>query len=124
MAVDYADIASGALESITEFGMAMTLTTPGSGSYNAATATFTASPVSNDAMGVVLPPGAMRGSGFYFEPDVLVRASALIYLAANGLPAPKPGAKIVAGPDTWTVIGSDTLAPAGVPVLYAAAVVK
>jgi len=124
MAVDYAEIAAGALESLAEFGMAMTLTTPGVGTYNAATATVSATPASNAAIGVILPPGSMNGSGFYFEPDVLVRASALIYLAANGIPAPKPGARIVAGSDTWGVIGSDTLAPAGVPVLYACAVVK
>jgi hypothetical protein len=67
----------------------------------------------------------MKGSGFTFVPDVLVRAQALAYIAAAGLAAtPAPGCTLTIGATVWQIIGSDTLAPAGVAVLHAVALVR
>lgn len=125
MAIDYTEIAAGALESLQEAGAAATLTVPGTGTYDPATATVTATPSELGCTAVLLPPGAMNGSGFTFGPDVLVRAQALAFVAASGLAAtPAPGCKLTIGSTVWQVIGSDTLAPAGVAVLHALALVK
>lgn len=126
MSIDYAAIAASAAAAITDAGQLITISAPGAGSYSPSTGAVTSTPATGSAAGVVLPPGAMNGSGFTFGPDVLVRAQALIYLAADTFAAtPKPGATVTeAAGKAWRVIGADTLAPAGVPVLHALAVVS
>lgn len=125
MSIDYTAIAQGALQALADAGRGMTLTVPGASTYDPATATTTATPVDHACTGVLLPPGAMVGSGFTFGPDVLVRAQGLAFIGASGLAAtPAPGCKLTIGTETWRVIGSDTLAPAGVAVLHAAALVR
>lgn len=125
MAIDYSEIAAGALESLQEAGAAMLLTVPGASAYDPATAAATSTPADYSCTGVLLPPGAMTGSGFTFGPDVLVRAQALAFVAASGLAAtPAPGCTLTIGAAPWRVIGSDTLAPAGTAVLHALALVK
>ncbi len=125
MAIDYTSIAAGALAALQNAGRAMTLIVPGTATYDPATNTATATPASHACTGVLLPPGSMQGSGFTFAQDVLQRAQALAYIAASGLSAtPAPACRLTVGADTWTVIGSDTLTPAGVPVLHALALVR
>jgi hypothetical protein len=125
MAIDYTSIAEGALQALADAGQAMTLTVPGASTYDPATATTTAESTPYVCTGVLLPPSAMKGSGFTFVPDVLVRAQALAYIAAAGLAAtPAPGCTLTIGATVWQIIGSDTLAPAGVAVLHAVALVR
>lgn len=122
MTTDYAEIAAGALESLSDAGCAMTLTVPGIATYNAATGSVTAAQTSYPCTGVKLPPSAMRGAGVTFSHDVVAQAEALVFLAASGLAVvPRPGATLAIGAESWRVIGTDTLAPAGVPVLHALA---
>lgn len=124
MSIDYAEIAAGALESLTEAGAAITLTLPGAATYDPATGIATSTPIIYGATGVILPPGAMRGTGLTFPADVVARAHAWVLMAASGLSAtPTPGCKVLISGVTYTVIGADTLAPAGVAVLHGMAVV-
>lgn len=125
MAIDYTTIADGALQALADAGSAMTLTVHGSPTYDPVTAAATSTPSVLGCTGVLLPPGSMKGDGFTFGPDVLVRAQALAYVAAAGLTAtPAPGCTLTIGAAAWRVIGSDTLAPAGVAVLHALALVR
>lgn len=126
MAIDYAAIAVSAAAAIADAGQQITISAPGAAAYNPSTGAVTSVPANGSATGVVLPPGSMNGSGFEFGPDVLVRAQALVLLAADSFAAtPKPGATITeASGKAWRVIGADTLAPAGLPVLHALAVVS
>lgn len=125
MAIDYGAIAASAAAAIADAGQQIAISVPGAGTYSPTTGAVTSTPAAGSAFGVVLPPGSMIGSGFTFGPDVLVRAEALIYLAADTFAAtPKPGATVTeAAGRAWRVIGADTLAPAGLPVLHALAVV-
>lgn len=125
MAIDYAAIAAGALQALADAGASATLTTPGAATYDPATATASATPASYTVSAVILPPGAMKGSGMTFAGDVLVRAEAVAYIGAAGLAARiTPGCVLTIGADRWAVIGSDTLSPAGTPVLHGVALVK
>lgn len=122
MAIDYGEIAAGALLALLDAGAAATLTTPGAATYDPTTGSTSATPTDFSAVAVLLPPGAMVGSGFAFGPDVLVKATSLAYVAAAGLAAtPAPGCTLTIGGALWRVIGSDTLAPAGTAVLHALA---
>jgi hypothetical protein len=124
MAIDYTEIAAGALESLEEAGAAATLTVPGSGTYDPATGGATYSPASSSAVAVLLPPGAMKGTGMVFSTDVTARAQAWMLMAASGLAAtPVPGCTVLFGGTTYSVIGADTLKPAGVAVLHGLALV-
>lgn len=127
--IDYAEIAAGALESLQEAGAVLSLSVSAPSVYDPSTAGVTAAPTSYSVAGVVLPAGAINGSGFQFAADVMVAASQLVLLAAPGLsvvPAPGNVLTVPSGPlaGAWRVIGSDTLAPAGVPVLHGLAVVR
>lgn len=128
MSIDYGAIADSAHAALLDAGGPVVLSVPVLGAYNPATGTVAITPVEHQATGVVLPPGAMTGSGFKFSPDVIVQAQALIYLSPNVAVTPCPGATVTvpSGPNAgaWKVIASDTLAPAGVPVLHAVAVVR
>ena len=128
MSIDYTAISEGASAAILDAGGPVVLSVPTMGAYDPATGTVAITPVDYPATGVVLPPGAMTGSGFKFAPDVIVRAQALIYLSPSVAVTPAPGCKVTipSGPNVgaWQVIASDTLAPAGVPVLHAVAVVR
>lgn len=124
MAIDYTEIAAGALESLEEAGAAATLTVPGSGTYDPATGGATYSPASSSAVAVLLPPGAMKGTGMVFSTDVTARAQAWMLMAASGLAAtPVPGCAVLFGGTTYSVIGADSLKPAGVAVLHGLALV-
>ena len=124
MAIDYTEIAAGALQALTEAGAAATLTTPGASTYDPATGTVSATPADFSCTAVLLPPGAMKGTGLVFAQDVTHRAQAWALLAASGLSAtPTPGCKLLFAGTTCTVIGADTLRPAGVPVLHGLALV-
>lgn len=123
--IDYAAIAEGALQALADAGSAMVLTVPGAAAYDPTTAATTATPADHACTGVLLPPSSMKGSGFTFGPDVLVRAQALAFVAASGLAAtPVPGCMLTINSTLWRVIGSDTLAPAGTAVLHALALVR
>jgi hypothetical protein len=123
--IDYAAIAANALAALQDAGQAMTLNVGAAASYNAATGVATASRADHACTGVLLPVGVMRGSGYHFMPDVLVRAEALAYIAAQDLAVlPSPGSKLTVQGQAWTVIGVDTLSPAGTPVLHALALTK
>lgn len=125
MAIDYTSIAEGALQALADAGQAMTLTVPGASTYDPATATTTAASSPYACTGILLPPGAMNGSGFTFGPDVLVRAQGLAFVAASGLAAtPAPGCTLTIGTAPWQIIGTDTLSPAGTAVLHALALVR
>lgn len=120
MALDYSTIAAGALQALVEAGTAMTLNVPGAATYDPATAAAASASTAYACTGVKLPPGAMDGSGFTFGPDLLARAAALAFVGASGLAVrPAPGCTLAIGAEIWRVIGTDTLAPAGVPVLHA-----
>lgn len=120
MAIDYSAIAAGALQALADAGSSMTLTVPGAATYDPATAAAATTTVDYSCTGVMLPPGAMNGSGFTFGPDLLARAAALAFVGASGLAVrPAPGCTLAVGAEIWRVIGTDTLAPAGVPVLHA-----
>ena len=124
MAIDYTEIAAGALESLEEAGAAATLTVPGSGTYDPATGGATYSSASSSAVAVLLPPGAMKGTGMVFSTDVTARAQAWMLMAASGLAAtPGPGCTVLFGGTTYSVIGADSLKPAGVAVLHGLALV-
>lgn len=124
MAIDYAEIAAGALESLQEAGAAATLTVPGAGTYDPATGGASYSPTSFGAVAALLPPGAMKGTGMVFSTDVTTRAQAWMLMAASGLAAtPAPGCTVLFAGTTYTVIGADTLKPAGVAVLHGLALV-
>ena len=123
--MDYAEIAQGALESLQDAGQSMSLSVPGAGTYSPTTATVTSMPTSYACTGVLLPAGKMVGRGFRFAADVLVQAQALVLLAATGLAArPVPGCTLTIQGEAWRVLGTDTLSPAGVPVLHALAVAR
>ncbi len=120
MAIDYTTIAASALAAIQSAGRSMTLGVPGAPAYSPTTAAVTASTATHAAVGVKLPVGSLKGSGFVFSEDLLVRAQAFVLLAASGLSAqPKPGHTVTIGSEVWKVIGTDTLSPAGTPVLHA-----
>lgn len=124
MSIDYTEIAAGALESLQEAGAAATLSVPGSGTYDPATGGATYSPASSSAVAVLLPPGAMKGTGMVFSTDVTARAQAWMLMAASGLAAtPVPGCTVLFGGTTYSVIGADSLKPAGVAVLHGLALV-
>lgn len=124
MAIDYAEIAAGALESLREAGASATLTVPGAASYDPAAGAATYTPASATAVAVLLPPGSMKGTGMVFSTDVTARAQAWMLMAASGLAAtPVPGCTVLFAGTTYTVIGADTLKPAGVAVLHGLALV-
>lgn len=125
MGINYTAIATGALQALRDAGQAMSLTVPGAAVYDATTGSATATPADHACTGVLLPPAAMKGSGFTFAADVIERAQALAYIAASGLATtPAPACRLTVGTDLWAVIGADTLSPAGVPVLHAVALVR
>lgn len=125
MSIDYTAIAEGSLQALADAGSAMVLTVPGAASYDPVTAATTATPADHACTGVLLPPSSIKGGGFTFGPDVLVRAQALAFVAASGLDAtPTPGCTLTVNSTLWRVIGSDTLAPAGTAVLHALALVR
>lgn len=124
MAIDYASIAAAALQALTDAGASATLTTPGAATYDAAAGTVSATPTDYTVRAVLLPPGAMKGTGLVFAQDVTQRATAWALLAASGLSAtPTPGCKLLFSGRTYTVIGADTLRPAGTAVLHGLALV-
>lgn len=129
MSIDYNAIAEGAAAALAEAGATLLLSVPNPSSYDPASGTASITSTSYAITGAILPAGQINGSGFSFGSDVAVRAQALVLLAATGqAPAPKPGCSInvSSGPmlGTWSVIGADVLAPAGVAVLYGLAVVR
>lgn len=124
MAIDYAEIASGALESLQEAGATATLTVPGAGTYNPATGAAAYSPATFGAVAALLPVGSMKGTGMMFSADVTARAQAWMLMAASGLATtPAPGCTVQFSGVTYSVIGADTLKPAGVAVLHGLALV-
>lgn len=120
--IDYASIAAGALSALTDAGQTMTLYVPGEATYSPTTGTASTSPAAHACTGVLLPIGAIKGSDYTFSPDLLVRARAVAYIGASGLSAtPSPGCSLLVGGETWEVLGTDTINPAGVPVLHVCA---
>jgi hypothetical protein len=131
MSIDYASIADGALSAIADAGGPLTLTIASAAAYDPSTGTATSTPVAYGVTGVLLPFGGMdrRIMGFNFGTDIAVQADHLVLLAAKGLAVqPKPGSTITvpSGPHAgvWRILASDTLAPAGVPVLHGLAVAR
>ncbi len=124
MAIDYTAIAADVLQALADAGASGTLTTPGAATYDAATGTATATPTDYACTAVLLPPGAMKGTGLVFAQDVTQRAQAWALVAASGLSAtPTPGCTLLFASARYTVIGADTLRPAGAAVLHGLALV-
>ena len=124
MAIDYVEIAAGALQALLDAGAAATLTTPGAATYEPTTGSASATPTDFSAVAVLLPPGSMKGAGLTFAPDVTQRAQAWALVAAAGLAAtPAPGCILTLAGVRYSVIGADALKPAGVAVLHGLALV-
>ena len=125
MAIDYQAIAHDAAAAVANAGMAMTITAPGVPAYDPAAGGVTSTPATSPCTGVLLPVGDMRGTGFQFSADLLVQAKAIVYLSTEALTlTPAAGCTLAIGAAVWRVLGVDTLAPAGVPVLHALAVTQ
>lgn len=129
MAIDYNEIAQGALESIKEAGgtLAILRSRP---SFDDITGTPTPdpSPQSGKLSAVVLP----RYKGVVFrnmdeafrEALVKGRAKSVLAAASDATFPPEPNDELTIEGSQWRIIGVTVLAPAGVPLVYTIGVMQ
>jgi hypothetical protein len=107
---------------LSRFGTTITWRRPGARTVTAGVESNGAASTAS-VVGVVLPITDARDARF--EPATVVRGEAAEILTAGTVAtAPRPGDEYVASGATWKVIGVTTLAPAGVAMLYTAAVTR
>lgn len=116
---DYSRLSSKAAELIERYGQGVEITVVTAGTYSTEHRTVTPTEVATAVVGVVLPI-----AGTYDERNspetslgLLSRRSVLIPGESLGS-APKSGDRVVFGAQTWNVVGSSEVSPAGTTLIY------
>lgn len=123
MAIDYDEIAAGALESLEEAGQIVKLRRAVPGEYDPGTGGSADVDVDYEGTGAAFDY-SLKDSGQASDPNTLIRVGdKQLYLAAtqtSGEPMPTPltSNKVVIGSVVWNVQNVKEINPAGVPVLY------
>lgn len=115
-AIDYTDLAATATELLADFGVAMTLSRASlvAPTYDPATGVATPSgPATYPTVGVKLGHIAREADG----QQVRV-VTQKVYLSVAETVEPKPGDTLTIGTEVFQILVCNTLAPAGVAVLY------
>lgn len=123
MAIDYTEIAAGALESLLEAGQTVKLRRTVPGEYDPSTGGAVDVDVDYEGTGAAFDY-SLQDSGQASDPNTLIRVGdKQLYLAVtqtNGdaMPTPLTSDRMVIGAAVWSVQNVKEVNPAGVPVLY------
>lgn len=116
----YDDMAAVALELITEFGQAGTISDVTPGTYDPATGETTGdTPITQTAQMILLDYSLQESGAKYNEGTQVLAGDKKILIAAQGLAwAPMMTSRITADSAVWQVVNIKVSNPAGTPLVY------
>lgn len=116
----YDDMAAVALELITEFGLAGTISDVTPGTYDPESGTGTGdTPISQPAQMILLDYTLQESGAKYNEGTQVLAGDKKILIAAQGLAwAPMMTSRVTADSAVWQVVNIKVSNPAGTPLVY------